>query len=561
MYGYRNSSQSGLMTNLNSISSSLSSIDTIGTNRRNNTLAKSSVDNLLSSRNANNNHMTAASTSAAGGWWRNNRAKEDRYSNAATIRNLERGNFQSSDVYHYGKRQALKSYCLSSNTALNFVLVLLLLLTILRQTFDFLGQLWLQILINFFTILIIIVALFGLKQNRISYLVLFAVWAIFNTTWNLLVISIHFKVRDINLSEDLLSLNTGAISWWNTNGPGCLPYSITASIHQSVSILKPNIITGCRFDYHLLESVQAAIHSSLSIIGSLICCYVALSICRNPNQFSHNNNSSKTHKPSNLKDPKSYRLNELTSNGRSIINHDPFPVNSTTSRFVAESTSNSLRRAPNKMSVRSSQHSMSSARSERRRQRQQMADMVAGTSCPTPRGSTSSVQRSQKYGSLSSRRSNSNRRDRRGEVSSLTYSTTTAATTTANRANGTSSGGPRTRLSSLSSADYLPSYQPPHSSSANLLSSYGEISSIDSYNNPSSSNRGLHSRNQQHRMKDRGNANPVYNGSRSSVCSQNINTNTNINNNNYDDISNVYGINGTTGGVYGAASSMTDRTR
>jgi hypothetical protein len=504
------------MTNLNSISSSLSSIDTIGL-RRNNTLGKSSVDNLISQRD----HQMTASTSA---WWRN-QPKEERYSTAASVRNLERSHYRSADVYHHGKRKALKK-CLNSWTMLNFSLTLLLLLTIARQIFDFLGQLWLQILINFFTILVIIIALFGLKQCRISYLVSFIICALFNVVWNLLVISIHFKIRDINLSEDLLSLYSGTMSWWNTNGPGCLPYSVTASIHQSVSILKPNTITGCRFDYHLIESAQAAIHASLSLISLLICFYVTLLINRNPSNFKAIQNKNK-----------SYRLNELT-NGRSTVNHDPFPANNT-SRFVIDSAS--LRRPANKMSSRSSQRSMSSVRSERRRNRQ-LAD--AGV-VPTPRGSV----RSQKYGSLSSRRSSSNRRDRRGDGSSLTYATTT------NGHPRPGGSGQRTRLSSMSSVDYmLPGYQPPHSSSANLLSSYGEISSIDSYNNPTSSNRSAN-RNQR-RMRDRGNTNPVYAGSKSSVCSQNMNVN-----NNYDDISNVYGVNNTNGSIYGASSSTADRTR
>jgi hypothetical protein len=507
------------MTNLNSISSSLSSIDTIGI-RRNNTTSKSSVDNLISQRD--HHHPMTASTSA---WWRN-QPKEERYSTAANLRALERSNCRSSEIYQYGKGKALKR-CLNAWTTLNFTLTLLLILTIIRQTFDFLGQLWLQILINFFTIIIIIIALFGLKQCRISYLVAFIIWSLFNTTWNLLVISIHFKIRDINLSEDILSLNTGAVSWWNTNGPGCLPYSITASIHQSVSILKPNTITGCRFDYHLLESAQAAIHASLTLISLLVCFYVALSIHRNPSHF----------KAIQTKD-KSYRLNELT-NGRSKVNHNPFPVNNT-SRFVTDSAS--LRRPANRVSSRSSQRSMSSVRSERRRNRQ----LAETGNVPTPRGSVSSTQRSQKYGSLSSRRSSLNRRERRDDVSSLTYATTVNGHP---RASGS---GQRTRQSSVSSVDYmLPGYQPPHSSSANLLSSYGEISSIDSYNNPTTSNR------HQHRMRDKGNTNPIYNGSRSSVCSQNVN----VNNNNYDDISNVYGVNNINGSIYGQSNSINDRTR
>lgn len=545
MYGYRKSLENGLMTNLNSISSSLSSIDTIG--RRGNTLGKSSVDNLIGQSRT----QSIASTSAL---YRS--FKDDRY---PTMTRNGGPRYQTSDVYNDKRIAKMGTCCLNSETAFNFSLIPLLLLTILRQVFDFLGQIWLQILINFFTILIIIFALFGVRQNRLSYLLMFMLWAIFNTIWNLLVISIHSKLRDVNLTEDFLSLYTGATSWWQSNGPGCLPYTITAPIqHQSVSILKPNIITGCRIDYHFLESTQAALHASLSLISMMICCLMSLSVRRRSS--SNIKGSSAKGKQTNGAD-RPYRLNDLTT-GRSSakINHDPYPsvvASTATSRFVSNGGTASLRRSTNKRAgSRSSQHSLVSARSERRRQRQASEAASSGVP-PTPRGSTSSAQRSQKYVSLSSRRSRSGRRTGAAEVTSLTY----ASTSTGPRA-GTSSAatsGQRNRLSSLSSADYLPSYQPPHSSSANLLSSYGEISSIDSYNNRASHNKG------RHKAKERdglvgaggGNTNPTYTGSRSSVCSQNVG-----NMNNYDDISAIYGGGGTmNGSTYGVSAGSHERTR
>lgn len=509
MYGYR-SSENGLMANLNSISSSLSSIDTIG-RRNNNNSNKASIDNLIS------NPLRSHSAASRNLLWRSNNNKEYRYATTASIRNGSR--CQGSEIYYSG-RKSITNFCPTSEAALQFLLVPLLLLTITRQIFDFLGQIWLQILVNFFTIHIIIAALFGIRQKRLSYLVVFVIWTIFNTIWNLLVVFIHSKIREVNISEDALSLFTGSTSWWQSHGPGCLPYNIS-SIQPSISIIKPNIITGCKLDYHLVEATQAALHASLSFTSLLICCCVVSIIRRSPSYFIK-------------KSPKSdkiYMLNNLT-NERSRVNHDPYPSH-TSSRLGAHT--GSLRRPGNKTSSRSSQHSMASNRSARRKRQQS----TGGTS-PAPRGSTSSAQRSQKYGSLSSRRSH--RRDARGgDISSLTYGTTSAKTTSTQR----------TRLSSLSSADYLPSYQPPHSSSANLLSSYGEISSIDSYNNNSSN------RNGKFRKKTHGNTNPTYTGSRSSINSQSVAAN------NYDDLSYIYGNNQarTNESVYGASSNATDQSR
>lgn len=429
-----------------------------------------------------------------------------------------------SEIYYSSRRKkSIGACCLNSVTATNLILVPLLLLTLVRQIFDFLGQIWLQIIINFFTIILIIVALFGIRQNRISYLFSFTLVALFNTFWNLVVISVHFKAND--LSEDLLSLYTGATSWWHTNGPGCLPYSITNIQPSLNNIIKSNTMSGCRIDYHLIEATQAAVHGALSFMAVVICCCLMSAIRRNPNYFNRKQ----------IMTDHIYRMNNLTNN-HNKINQEPFPGAS--SRPIAGAT-NSLRRAGQKASSRSSQHSISSMRSARRR-RPSASDNI-GNLLPTPRGSRSSMHRSSKYGSLSSRRS-SRIRDGVNDVSSLTYGTTVAK-----RAIGANQ---RTRQSSISSTEYLPSYQPPHTSNANLLSSYGELSSIDSYNNANGTKTSRHVSNT-YGLK--GNTNPVYQGSRSSVCSQTVNTD------NYDDISYIYGGNGVSDNPYGQRSG--DRLR
>lgn len=517
MYGSRKSNDNGLMTNLNSISSSLSSIDTIG--RRTNT--KASVDNLINDRS-----QSIASTSLL--WPKSNGLSKNqtiqdqyRYSNTGGGNRNANSRHAGSEIYYSTSRKnrLTKCCCFSPETALNFMLIPTLLLTITRQVFDFLGQVWLQIIINFFTIILLIVALFGIKQRRISYLTIYSLWALFNTFWNIIVLCIYSKLRDVGVNEDFLSLYTGATSWWSTKGPGCLPYNIS-SIQPSISISQQTFTPGCKLDYHTVESSQASLHALLSFVSSLFCICIIIGIKRNPKIYQNPD--------------KVYRLNTL-SNDRSKVNQDPFPTHGGSARYNTKTAS--LRRAPTKTSSRSSQHSIGSQRSAKRRSRH-----PSDSALPTPRGSTSStMQRSQKYGSISSRRSN--KKERRSDISSLTYGTTVA---------GSERAGPstRTRLSSVSSNDYLPSYQPPHSSNTNLLSSYGEISSIDSYNN-----HRIGSKNRQTSIKTsiKGNTNPTYNGSRSSIYSHG-----NPNNiNNYDDLSYIYGNNNTRNSenLYAASSN------
>lgn len=536
MYGYHSSNQNGLMTNLDSISSSLSSIDTIG-QRRAGAKVASSADNLITPVS----HSMASNSLL----WRAPKGDRSIYSGSQTTRaGSVSGRCNGSEIYYsgettnlnmpsdvvqqyYKRRKPCCCYCccLHFDNTLDCILVPLLSLTILRQVFDFMGQIWLQILVNFFTIIFIIVALFGVRQHKISYLLVFLAWSLFNTTWNTLVFCIHSKVRDVGIPEDVLSLYTGTYSWWRWNGPGCLPTGITSLHTSSVSMLnQSNALIGCRIDYHLIEAVQALIHGVLSFVAVLVCSCLMTSIRHNPAYYKNFiNNSSKV--------DKAFRLNNLTLKGPKI-GQDPYPSHSNAGRLL--SASNSLRRAPNKASSRSSQHSMSLIRSHRRRPSSSLNNnrrpqIENGISQQTPRGSTSSTTRSQKYGSISSRRSAS-RRERRSDISSLTYGTTSQ-----DRAGV--SGSKRERLSSLSSVDYLPSYQPPHSSSANLLSSYGEISSTDSYTNQSNADHKRSSKNRQISVKSvaRGNMNPTYSGSRSSICTRNTNGN------NYDDISFIYG--------------------
>lgn len=473
------------MTNLNSISSSLSSIDTSVDKRTNSSKANGDTSNKFPSLRSQSN----ASTSLL---WPS--AKDDgRYSATASIN--DRTALHHS-IRHQYKHNIFDGLCFNYKAALNFVLYPLLFLTIIRQLFDFLGQIWLQILVNFFTIIILIIALFGVHQHNSSYLAFFSVWSLFNTCWNIVVICMHLKVQDFKFTEDVLSFYTGSTSYWHAHGLGCLQFDLNTS--YQTPILQPDIInqTACRIDYHLIEATQAAVHAALSFIAFVFCCCVVSTIKRSDRRRKFEDDY--------IDSDKLYRLNNLNFD-RNRINPNPYPTQNSTTL----STTASLRRNAYKSGLRNSQHSVSSKQSTRRRRR----SVDEGPS--NLRDSCSSRPDSHKYGSLSSRRSGHKEGKR---ADSLTY--------------GDRGSIKRNRLSSLSSVDYLPSYQPPHSSNTNLLSTYGEISSIDSFN--ASKPRSSKDKHNDTYRNHVGSTNPTYSGSRLSISSRNTV-------NNYDNLSYVYG--------------------
>lgn len=459
------------MTNLNSISSSLSSLDTI--NQK--TSVKGDFNKLATTRS----HST---TSTSLLW---PLTKGDRYKTAMKSRVLALKNRD-------GKP------CQFHKAALNTILAPLLLLTIARQLFDFLGQTWLQILINFFTIILLIVALFGLHQHKKSYLAIFSIWSFLNTCWNIIVICIHLKLHDFKfLNEESLSLNTGSINWWYTNGPGCLPINMGS---YQTTLVQPNIITGCRIDYHLIEAGQAAVHSILSFVALIVSCCIIIST---------DSYKQRQYESEYIDASRIYRLNNLNLD-RSRINHNPSPRHNSTSLSVTES----IKRASIRSASRASQHSSSSKRSARRSRKSSVEE-------ENPRESSLNHRIEHKYGSLTSRKSG--RSHHKPAYGSQKY-------------NG------KSRLPSISSIEQAPSYNPSQSSYANVLSTYGEISSIDSFNSQRQSLKKKSSNLKSHESY-LGSTNPGYSGSRSSVSSR-----VGISNN-YDNLSYVYGTHRTNNGV------------
>ncbi|XP_046673513.1 sodium/potassium-transporting ATPase subunit beta-1-interacting protein isoform X2 [Homalodisca vitripennis] len=157
---------------------------------------------------------------------------------------------------------SLRNFCLTN-------CVLQLILTTLRQVFDFLGYMWGPILANFFQIIFVIFGFFGVYQYRPRYTIAYSVWCVFWCCWNVFVACFYLNAFGLDKDSDLLNLGTGSVSWWEVNGPGCKPVYLAnlSTLEVPWRPLRPDSVSDCLLEYHLLESAQALLHLCLAAIG------------------------------------------------------------------------------------------------------------------------------------------------------------------------------------------------------------------------------------------------------------------------------------------------------
>src|SRR5690349_14984336 len=105
----------------------------------------------------------------------------------------------------------------SISAGLKWILSICLVLTVVRQVFDFLGHMWLPILANFLHIIFLILGLFGIVQFRPSFLIAFSTWTVVWIGWNSFLITFYLNVGILNrdMSSDVLGFGTGGSkSFW-----------------------------------------------------------------------------------------------------------------------------------------------------------------------------------------------------------------------------------------------------------------------------------------------------------------------------------------------------------
>ena len=167
-----------------------------------------------------------------------------------------------------------KKYCMPRNVLL-IILLLQLISTIERQIFDFLGYMWIPILMNFFNIIFVIFGLFGLYQYRSNYMLAYTVWTIIWIGFNSFIVCYYLNVGDLSSEEDILSFGTGSFSWWLVNSPGCQPhYNTTVVPDNRNHPLKPSYVVGCYMKYQDIEVTHAAIQMVISGIGFFMAVYM-----------------------------------------------------------------------------------------------------------------------------------------------------------------------------------------------------------------------------------------------------------------------------------------------
>lgn len=131
-----------------------------------------------------------------------------------------------------------------------------------RQVFDFLGFLWIPILVNFFEIIFIIFGFFGGYQYRPKYITAYLLWHIFWIGWNIFLICLYLNVAGLDHEKNkVLKLDLNSDSWWKKEGPGCRIKDVDAV---------PVEYEGCLVNYVHVEIAQAGIQCILAVFNSII---------------------------------------------------------------------------------------------------------------------------------------------------------------------------------------------------------------------------------------------------------------------------------------------------
>ncbi|CAG9816662.1 unnamed protein product [Phaedon cochleariae] len=140
--------------------------------------------------------------------------------------------------------------------------------TVERQVFDFLGFLWIPILVNFFEIIFIIFGFFGAYQYRMKYMIAYLIWHIFWIGWNVFLICLYLNVAGLDHEKNkVLKLDLNSDSWWKKEGPGCKIKNVDAV---------PVEYEGCLINYIDVEIVQAGMQCFFALFN----CFIGMCLSR-----------------------------------------------------------------------------------------------------------------------------------------------------------------------------------------------------------------------------------------------------------------------------------------
>lgn len=129
-----------------------------------------------------------------------------------------------------------------------------------RQVFDFLGFLWIPILLNFFEIVFIIFGFFGAYQYRPKYVIAYLLWHLFWIAWNIFIICLYLNVAGLDHETNkVLKLDQNSDSWWKKDGPGCKVVNVDESKYE-----------GCLVNYVHVEIFHAGLQVVLAVFSGIV---------------------------------------------------------------------------------------------------------------------------------------------------------------------------------------------------------------------------------------------------------------------------------------------------
>lgn len=148
-----------------------------------------------------------------------------------------------------------------------------------RQVLDFLAQMWLPIIFNFFSTIFTLIGLFGIYYKKPAHLSLYIMFQVISLSWNAFVIAFYLEVPPLSRDSEILNLGTGSRSWWESNGPHCLPqYNISSEYHYE-PWYRPVQVHGCLLPFYAIETAQAAVHFILSLLAFFISIFQLITFC------------------------------------------------------------------------------------------------------------------------------------------------------------------------------------------------------------------------------------------------------------------------------------------
>lgn len=150
-------------------------------------------------------------------------------------------------------------FCTRRHLFLTFCLIQII-CVIERQVFDFLGFLWIPILVNFFQIIFVIFGFFGVYQYRPKYLITYLLWHLLWIAWNVFLICLYLNVAGLDHGKNIiLKLDEKSDSWWKKQAPGCKLVNVDDSKYE-----------GCLFDYVYVEVFQSSLQVFLAVFNCIV---------------------------------------------------------------------------------------------------------------------------------------------------------------------------------------------------------------------------------------------------------------------------------------------------